>query len=98
MIEAPPATPALTQDLPRPLRWVGAVDGLVTGLLTVGVATLLAGGAGRLGLAGGQPAPIAAVGAAFIDRTPSWLKDFAVATFGTNDKRALLVGTVIALT
>ncbi len=34
---------------------------------------------------------------AFIDRTPAWLKDFAIATFGTNDKRALLIGTVIVL-
>lgn len=97
MIEAPPATPARAQHLPRPRRWVGAVDGLVAGLLTIGVATILAGGAARLGLTDGQPAPISAVGAAFIDRTPPWLKDFAVATFGTNDKRALLIGTIVVL-
>ena len=50
-----------------------------------------------VGASGGQPAPIAAVSGAFIDRTPAWLKDFAIATFGTNDKRALLVGTVVVL-
>ncbi|RKT77001.1 DMSO/TMAO reductase YedYZ molybdopterin-dependent catalytic subunit [Terracoccus luteus] len=78
--------------------WFGALDGIVAGLLTVGVGTLLASVLVAMGLAGGQPAPVAAVSEAFIDRTPPWLKDFAISTFGTNDKRALLVGTVIVLT
>ena len=30
--------------------------------------------------------PLIALGSTFIDFTPSWLKDFAIATFGTNDK------------
>ncbi|EWT00979.1 oxidoreductase [Intrasporangium oryzae NRRL B-24470] len=77
--------------------WHGALDGIVAGLLTVGLATLVAAILEGLGASGGQPAPIAAVGGAFIDRTPSWLKDAAIATFGTNDKRALLVGTVVVL-
>ena len=79
-----------------PTARADAATGLVAGLLTVGIATL---GAALLVLGGssGQPAPIAAVGGAFIDRTPSWLKDFAVGTFGTNDKRALLVGMVVVL-
>jgi DMSO/TMAO reductase YedYZ molybdopterin-dependent catalytic subunit len=51
-----------------------------------------------MGLSGGQPAPVAAVGSAFIDLTPAWLKDLAIALFGTNDKRALLIGTVVVLT
>lgn len=82
----------------RRAEWLGAVDGVVAGLLTVGSATFLAAGLEAIGQAGGQPAPIAAVSEAFIDRTPPWLKDFAIATFGTNDKRALLVGTVVVLT
>jgi hypothetical protein len=73
------------------------VNGLVAGLLTIGVATLGAALLDGLGASSGQPAPVAAVSSAFIDRTPPWLKDFAVATFGTNDKRALLVGTVVVL-
>lgn len=77
--------------------WSGAWTGLVAGLLTVGVGTLLGGLLDRTGLSGGQPAPVAAVGSAFIDLTPAWLKDLAIATFGTNDKRALLVGTVVVL-
>jgi DMSO/TMAO reductase YedYZ molybdopterin-dependent catalytic subunit len=36
--------------------------------------------------------PLFALGSTFIDFTPSWLKDFAIATFGTNDKAALFVG------
>ncbi len=71
--------------------------GLVAGVITVGVGTLLGGVLDRLGLSGGQPAPVAAVGSAFIDLTPAWLKDLAIAAFGTNDKRALLVGTVVVL-
>ena len=57
-------------------------------------ATLIAALVG-LGGTGGQPAPIAAVSSAFIDRTPPWLKDLAVAPSAPNDKRALLVGVVI---
>ncbi len=33
--------------------------------------------------------PFFALGSAIIDLTPPWLKDFAIATFGTNDKVAL---------
>ncbi len=36
--------------------------------------------------------PAIALGSTFIDFTPPWLKDFAIATFGTNDKAALFVG------
>jgi DMSO/TMAO reductase YedYZ molybdopterin-dependent catalytic subunit/uncharacterized MnhB-related membrane protein len=73
------------------------VNGLVAGLLTVGLGTLAAAGLEAVGASSGQPAPVAAVSGAFIDRTPPWLKDFAVSAFGTNDKRALLLGTVLVL-
>ncbi|MDP9998802.1 MULTISPECIES: molybdopterin-dependent oxidoreductase [Pseudarthrobacter] len=36
--------------------------------------------------------PVIALGSTFIDFTPPWLKDFAISTFGTNDKAALFVG------
>ena len=36
--------------------------------------------------------PLIALGSTFIDFTPPWLKDFAIATFGTNDKAALFAG------
>jgi DMSO/TMAO reductase YedYZ molybdopterin-dependent catalytic subunit len=75
-----------------------AVAGIVAGALTVGVATLLAGLMTTAGLATGTPSPVVAVGGAFVDRTPPWLKDFAVATFGTQDKVALFVGMALVLT
>ncbi|MDQ1537132.1 MAG: hypothetical protein QOE58_1525, partial [Actinomycetota bacterium] len=71
---------------------------MVAGLLTVGIATLLAGLMTGWGLSSGTPSPVFAVGGAFVDRTPPWLKDFAVATFGTKDKLALIVGMALFLT
>lgn len=41
--------------------------------------------------------PYLAVGNAAIDLTPSWLKDFAVSTFGTYDKLVLLIGMGLVL-
>jgi DMSO/TMAO reductase YedYZ molybdopterin-dependent catalytic subunit len=41
--------------------------------------------------------PVLAVGSAFIDLTPPALKDFAVETFGTNDKLVLLVGMAVVI-
>jgi DMSO/TMAO reductase YedYZ molybdopterin-dependent catalytic subunit len=75
-----------------------AFVGFAAGALTVGVATLLAALMTTAGLAGGTPSPVFAVGGAFVDRTPPWLKDFAVATFGTHDKLALIVGMTLVLT
>jgi hypothetical protein len=60
-----------------------ATLGVVAGVFTVGVATLLAALMAGTGLAGGTPSPVFAVGGAFVDRTPPWLKDFATTTFGT---------------
>jgi len=75
-----------------------AFVGIVAGGLTLGVATLLAGLMTRTGLATGTPSPVIAVGGAFVDRTPPWLKNFAVSTFGTHDKLALFVGMALVLT
>jgi DMSO/TMAO reductase YedYZ molybdopterin-dependent catalytic subunit len=41
--------------------------------------------------------PLLAVGSAFVDLTPAWLKDFAVRTFGTNDKLVLLAGMAVVV-
>ena len=38
-----------------------------------------------------------AVGSEFIDRTPRWLKDFAIEQFGTNDKVALRAGMLVVI-
>ncbi len=76
--------------------WSASV-GVEAGVFTVGVATLLAALMTSQGLAGGTPSPLVAVGGAFVDRTPPWLKDFAIATFGTHDKVALIVGMALFL-
>ncbi|MET4059844.1 DMSO/TMAO reductase YedYZ molybdopterin-dependent catalytic subunit [Arthrobacter sp. UYP6] len=41
--------------------------------------------------------PLIALGSTFIDFTPLWLKNFAVETFGTNDKAALFVGMALTI-
>jgi DMSO/TMAO reductase YedYZ molybdopterin-dependent catalytic subunit len=63
----------------------------------VGVATLLAGLMTRTGLAAGTPSPVFAVGGAFVDRTPPWLKDFATTEFGIHDKTVLIIGMAVVL-
>src|SRR5690242_1121575 len=67
----------------------------LTGLLAI-VAALAAGHlvAAFVGL---SASPYLAVGNAAIDLTPSWLKDFAVTTFGTYDKAVLLTGMALVL-
>ncbi|NNG39121.1 molybdopterin-dependent oxidoreductase [Flexivirga sp. ID2601S] len=65
------------------------------GLLSVGVGLA----AGQLVGALRNPAtsPVLAVGSAVIDRTPTSLKDWAIRTFGSNDKPVLLASVVVAV-
>ncbi len=74
-----------------------ALVGVIAGALTIGIAELVAAVLVRTGRAGGTPSAVVAVGGAFIDRTPPWLKDLAIATFGTGDKAALLTGIALVL-
>ncbi len=67
--------------------WVG----LLTAWVALGVAQLIAG-IGRP-----QGSPVAAVGGLAIDNTPPPVKNFAIATFGSNDKKALVVGMLVVL-
>ncbi|GAA3605768.1 sulfite oxidase [Kineosporia mesophila] len=69
----------------------GAVSGLVAAGLALGVAELVAGAIGR------SVAPAIVVGGAAIDRTPRWLKEFAIEQFGENDKRVLLAGIFVTV-
>nr|WP_287376851.1 hypothetical protein [Candidatus Microthrix sp.] len=41
--------------------------------------------------------PVLSVGNVVVDNVPSWAKDFAIRTFGENDKTALIIGTTIFL-
>ncbi|MDE9366314.1 molybdopterin-dependent oxidoreductase [Luteipulveratus sp. YIM 133132] len=81
----------------RGVLLIGALGGMVVGAVTLAVAELIAGVLQRGGWAGGEPSPVLAVGGAFVDRTPLWLKNFAVETFGTYDKLALFVGMGLVL-
>ncbi|GAA1226624.1 sulfite oxidase [Kitasatospora nipponensis] len=74
------------------LREAGAA---VVGLAAAGAAV----GAGELVAAftGPQTSPVIAVGSAAIDLTPTWLKDYAVRTFGTDDKPVLLAGIYLTM-
>ncbi len=70
---------------------MGAVIGVLSALAALGTAQLMAG------IVGGASSPMLAVGAAAIDATPAWLREFAIRTFGTRDKFALLVGIAVVL-
>src|SRR5690349_2075584 len=64
-----------------------AAVGVLCGGLTLIVADLVASLTGRP-----SASPVLAVGSTFVDLTPSWLKDFAIRTFGEHDKQVLLGG------
>ena len=49
------------------------------------------------GWLGTASSPIAALGSAFIDLTPEWLKEWAIRTFGQNDKTALRIGMLVTV-
>jgi DMSO/TMAO reductase YedYZ molybdopterin-dependent catalytic subunit len=77
-----------------PPRLNPAVAGLI-GVLALAVA--LAAGHLVAAFVGIGASPYLAVGNAAIDLTPTWLKDFAVSTFGTNDKPVLLGGMAVVM-
>ncbi len=83
----------------RPPVPLAALAGLLAGAVTIGVAELLAAVLDVVGLGSGHGSPVLAVGDAFVDHTPAWLKDFAISTFGSHDKQVLLasIGVVLAV-
>ncbi|GAA1108598.1 molybdopterin-dependent oxidoreductase [Kribbella jejuensis] len=72
-------------------RWRGAAGGILAALAGLAVGSLAAG------LLGTPQTPVVAIGSAFIDRVPPWLKDLAISWFGTHDKTALRVGILIVI-
>ncbi len=85
--------PRDAHGLPR----LGIPGGVAAGAVTVGVGEVLAGLMERFGWAGGTPSPVLAVGGAFIDLTPAWLKNAAISAFGSHDKQVLLAGMTVVL-
>lgn len=61
----------------------------------IGAAFALAAGEFTSAVVGATPSPLLAVGGEFIDRFAASLKELAVAVFGTNDKPALVIGTIV---
>jgi DMSO/TMAO reductase YedYZ molybdopterin-dependent catalytic subunit len=95
------AAPLAPEGTPRRRSatiWWPALAGVVAGALTIAVAELLAALLVRSGHTHGTPSPVVAIGQAFIDRTPPWLKDFAVSAFGTHDKTVLLTSIAVVVT
>lgn len=83
--------PARTTAKPW-LRWaLTALAGLISAAVALGVAELLAG------LVSPNSSPVIAIGGAVIDATPRPLKEFAITTFGENDKFVLILGTLALL-
>lgn len=86
--------PSTAPGAPAPARasaGLSALAGLAAGVVTVGIGALVSL------VTGASTDPLLAVGAAFVDATPAWLKDWAASTFGTADKVALGVGEVLVL-
>ncbi|WP_255770666.1 molybdopterin-dependent oxidoreductase [Pseudarthrobacter sulfonivorans] len=75
----------LTNWLKEPAA-LAAVAGVAAAAVVLSVAELI----GAFFTA--RATPVLALGSTFIDFTPLWMKNFAVETFGTNDKAALFVG------
>ncbi len=67
----------------------------LAGILAAATVLAAAELAGAFFRAGARP--LIALGSTFIDFTPLWLKNFAVETFGTNDKAALFVGMALTI-
>ncbi|MFD3461475.1 molybdopterin-dependent oxidoreductase [Nocardia fluminea] len=67
------------------MAFLRAVAGIVAAALVLGVAELVAV------FAGAGSAPAYALGATVIDHTPDGVREWAISTFGTNDKAVLFV-------
>ncbi|MFF4498645.1 molybdopterin-dependent oxidoreductase [Streptomyces sp. NPDC001546] len=70
---------------------LGALSGLLAGYAALAVAELVAA------LVRPQTGPVTVVGGAAIDRTPAPVKDFAIRTFGEDDKLVLQLGILAVL-
>lgn len=71
--------------------WAGALAGLTAGGVALGIAQLVAG------VVGPETFPVVAVGDGTVDLTPAPVKDFAIRTFGENDKAVLVGGVLVVL-
>lgn len=88
----------MTSDRPssnRRLRRPGTLRAIAAGFLAAAAGVAVGELVGGIFSSAGSP--VVAVGGFVIDNVPPGAKDFAIETFGTNDKLALIVGTLIVL-
>jgi DMSO/TMAO reductase YedYZ molybdopterin-dependent catalytic subunit len=71
--------------------WLAALAGIGAAVTALGVGELLAAAVSP------RSSPLVAVGGVVVDNVPEAGKQFAIDVFGTNDKLALQVGTVVLL-
>ncbi|MCZ0983538.1 molybdopterin-dependent oxidoreductase [Streptomyces diastatochromogenes] len=84
--------PGVSSFRSRVVRAVlGGSVGILAGFTALAVAELVSG------LVRPGTGPVAVVGGAVIDRTPASVKEFAIRTFGENDKSALRFGILVIL-
>ncbi|ACV81365.1 molybdopterin-dependent oxidoreductase [Nakamurella multipartita] len=81
----------------RPSLAQSGLVGVIALGLTLAVAELLAALGQLVGWLSPASSPLSALGQSFIGLTPEWLKQFAISTFGSNDKTALMVGMGLTL-
>lgn len=82
------ADPARSRWRTLPAR---AVSGVLAAAVVLGVGELVAVPIGP------ASSPFFAVGATTVDRSPAWAREFAISTFGTNDKPALFIGMSVLI-
>ncbi|MFJ5937516.1 molybdopterin-dependent oxidoreductase [Streptomyces sp. NPDC093071] len=87
-----------TRDTLRPVReatrtdrLLAALGGLAAAYVSLAVADLVASRVRP------EASPVVAVGGAVVDRTPAVLKDWAIRTFGEDDKAVLQLGILLLL-
>src|SRR5215472_1025569 len=72
-------------------KWFAALAGMAAAASALAIGEFVAV------LAGPESAPLVAVGGVVIDHVPDQAKELAIRLFGTHDKSALQVGTVVIL-
>ena len=77
--------------VPQPARATAAAAGVVAAGVALGVGELLAG------LLASVPSPVAAVGGVVIDVAPRSVREGGIEAFGTADKPALVIGTILVV-
>jgi DMSO/TMAO reductase YedYZ molybdopterin-dependent catalytic subunit len=70
---------------------LGALTGILSGAIAIGIGQLLGGITGPVGT------PVVAVGQLSIDYTPPPVKNFAISEFGSHDKEVLVTGILVLL-